>query len=596
MSDSTGSSKALDISALRKVFRFIGPYRREFYFGMGLVIFLSIVTSARPVLIQKAIDESILIRDKVLLIQLSTLILALMVLESFAQYFYSYLANFLGQNIIKDIRASLYKRLMHFKLSFYDRTPVGNLVTRAISDIEVISEIFSEGLLVIIGDVLKVVAMLVAMFYFIDWRLNLIALSVLPFLFIATRWFQKNIKISFQEVRNEVANLNAFVQERLTGMSVVQIFGREKAEFEKFKIINARHRDANIKGIWYFSIFLPLLDLISAVSIALVVSAGSWWAISGQNITLGELTSLIMFINMIFRPLRQLADRVNSLQMGIVASNRVFALLDNAELMEADTSTTPMPPITGHVQFENVTFGYKSDETVLHNVSFEIEAGKTLAIVGATGAGKSTIIQLLSRYYQPQSGTIYIDGIDISKVALQSVRSQMAVVLQDVFLFSDSIFKNITLGQPYTLEEVEEAAQKIGILPFIRSLPGGWDYNVRERGATLSTGQRQLIAFLRAYLVRPKIFILDEATSNIDSQTEQMVQKAIEQITQGRTSIIIAHRLSTILHADKILVLKKGKIIEEGTHQELLKNKGYYSKLFEIQFASLTEQISDLNS
>ncbi|MFN4298960.1 MAG: ABC transporter ATP-binding protein [Thermaurantimonas sp.] len=593
MSESSYTSTALDISALRKVFRFIGPYRKEFFYGMGLVIFLSIITSARPVLIQKAIDESIITRDKTLLIQLSTLILALMVFESIAQYFYSYLANFLGQNIIKDIRASLYKRLVHFKLEFYDRTPVGNLVTRAISDIEVISEIFSEGLLVIIGDLLKVVAMLIAMFYFIDWRLNLIALSVLPFLFVATRWFQKNIKISFQQVRNEVANLNAFVQERLTGMSVVQIFGREKAEFEKFKIINARHRDANIKGIWYFSIFLPLLDLISAISIALVVSAGSWWAVSGQDISLGELTSLIMFINMIFRPLRQLADRINSLQMGIVASNRVFSLLDNIEFPESDTSTSLMPPIVGQVRFENVTFGYKADETVLHNVSFEIEAGKTLAIVGATGAGKSTIIQLLSRYYQPRAGAIYIDNIDISKVSLQSLRGQMAVVLQDVFLFSDTIYKNITLGQPYTLAEVEEAADRIGIMPFIRSLPGGWDYNVRERGATLSTGQRQLIAFLRAYLVRPKIFILDEATSNIDSQTEQMVQKAIEHITRGRTSIIIAHRLSTILHADKILVLKKGKIIEEGTHQELLKNKGYYSKLFEIQFASLTEQVSD---
>lgn len=583
------TSKTFDFHALRKVFRFIPPYKGHFYAGMGLVLFLSVVTSARPVLIQKSIDDAILPGDMRLLIVLCVWILALLMLESIAQYFYSYLANFLGQNIIKDIRSALYRKLMQFRLSFYDRTPVGNLVTRSISDIEVISEIFSEGLLVIIGDLLKVAAMLTAMFYFIDWRLNVIALSVLPLLYISTRWFQKNIKISFQQVRNEVANLNAFVQERLTGMGIVQIFGRERAEMEKFMAINARHRDANIRGIWYFSIFLPLLDLISAISIALVVSIGSWWAVSGQNVTLGELTSLILFINMIFRPLRQLADRVNSLQMGIVASTRVFALLDDLNDIEISERKKTMPPIKGNVRFENVSFGYKPDEPVLHNVSFDIQAGQTIAIVGATGAGKSTIIQLLSRFYEHQSGTIYIDNVDITTVSLESLRSQIAVVLQDVFLFSDTILKNITLGQPISLEEVEDAAATIGILPFIKTLPGGWDYNVRERGAALSTGQRQLIAFLRAYLTYPKIFILDEATANIDTQTEYFLQQATERITEGRTSIIIAHRLSTILHADKILVLKKGKIVETGTHTELLKNKGYYSKLYDIQFSSLTE-------
>ncbi len=587
MTNTSDSPQTFDIRTLKKVFRFVDPYKRVFYIGMSLVIFLSIITSARPILVQYSIDDAILPGDMHLLLVLCIWILVLMIAESIAQYFYSYIANFLGQNIIKDIRSALYRKLMYFRLSFYDRTPVGNLVTRSISDIEVISEIFSEGLLVILGDLLKVAAMLAAMFYFIDWRLNLIALSVLPFLFVATRWFQKNIKVSFQQVRNEVANLNAFVQERLTGMGIVQIFGREKAEFEKFKAINARHRDANIRGIWYFSIFLPLLDLISSVSIALVVSAGSWWAVQGQKISLGELTSLIMFINMIFRPLRQLADRVNSLQMGIVASNRVFTLLDDTENTETAESETPMPPIRGHVRFENVTFGYKPQEVVLHNLSFEVEAGQTLAIVGATGAGKSTIIQLLSGYYKQQSGTIYIDDIDISKVSVFSLRSQMAVVLQDVFLFSDSIFKNITLGQHFSKEEVKAAARDIGLLSFIESLPGGLEYNVRERGASLSAGQRQLIAFLRAYLTRPKIFILDEATSNIDTQTESLIQQATERITKGRTSIIIAHRLSTILHADKILVLKKGRIVETGTHNELLKSKGYYSRLYDIQFATM---------
>lgn len=581
-------NNTFDLTALRKVFRFLGPYKKKFYAGMGLVILLSVVTSARPILVQKAIDDAILLSDYRLLLNFSVGILLLMIAECIGQYFYTYLANFLGQNIIKDIRASLYKQLMSFRLSFYDRTPVGNLVTRSISDIEVISEIFSEGLLVIIGDLLKVAAMLFAMFYFIDYRLVLISLSVLPLLYIATRWFQKNIKISFQQVRNEVANLNAFVQERLTGMSIVQIFGREKEEYEKFKRINARHRDANIKGIWYFSIFLPLLELLSAVSIALVVSVGSWWAVSGMDVSLGELTSLIMFINMIFRPLRQLADRVNSLQMGIVASSRVFNLLDDQHEPEKEQGKV-MPPIKGHIVFDKVTFGYKPNEWVLKDLSFEIPSGTSLAIVGATGAGKSTIIQLLSRFYDQQSGRIYIDGIDISTVSLSSLRSQMAVVLQDVFLFSDTILKNITLGQPYAQKEVEEAARQIGILSFIESLPGGWNYNVRERGATLSTGQRQLIAFLRAYLARPAIFILDEATSSIDSQTELLVQGAIEKITQGRTSIIIAHRLSTIQHANNILVLKKGKIVEMGTHQQLMKNNGYYSKLYEIQFAHIAD-------
>lgn len=579
----------LDISTLRKVFRFIGPYKKTFYAGMVLVILLSVITSARPVLIQYSIDRAIIPGDMKLLLILSTWILGLMIVESIAQYFYTYIANFLGQNIIKDIRSALYQKLLNFRLTFFDRTPVGNLVTRSISDIEVISEIFSEGLLVIIGDLLKVTAMLGAMFYFIDWRLNLIALSVLPFLYLSTRWFQRNIKISFQEVRNEVANLNAFVQERLTGMGIVQIFGREKAEMDKFKAINARHRDANIRGIWYFSIFMPLLELISAVSIAMIVSAGSWWAATGGDVSLGELTSLILFINMIFRPLRQLADRVNSLQMGIVASHRVFALLDNQDNLEENVSETAMPPIRGYVRFENVTFGYKHDETVLHDISFEVEAGQTLAIVGATGAGKSTIIQLLSKYYQLQSGKIYIDNIDINTVSTPSLRSQMAVVLQDVFLFSDTIYKNITLGQPYSREEVSAAAEEIGILEFIESLPEGLDYHVRERGAALSTGQRQLIAFLRAYLTKPKIFILDEATSNIDSQTEHLIQKATERITEGRTSIIIAHRLSTILHADKILVLKKGRIVQTGTHAELLRQKGYYCRLYEIQFESMTK-------
>lgn len=589
MTSTPDSTNTLDIKTLKKLFRFVHPYKKLFYTGMGLVIFLSVITSARPVLIQHSIDDAILPGDMHLLLVLSSWILGLMIAENIAQYFYSYIANYLGQNIIKDIRSALYRKLMYFRLSFYDRTPVGNLVTRSISDIEVISEIFSEGLLVIIGDLLKVTAMLLAMFYFIDWRLNMIALSVLPLLYVSTRWFQKNIKVSFQQVRNEVANLNSFVQERLTGMGIVQIFGREKAEFEKFSKINARHRDANIKGIWYFSIFLPLLDLISAVSIALVVSAGSWWAVQGQNISLGELTSLILFINMIFRPLRQLADRVNSLQMGIVASNRVFTLLDDTTNTESSESEIPMPPIKGYVRFENVTFGYKPQEIVLHNLTFEVEPGQTLAIVGATGAGKSTIIQLLSAYYKHQSGTIYIDDTDISKVSVFSLRSQMAVVLQDVFLFSDTIYKNITLGQPFSREDVKSAAREIGLLDFIESLPGGLEYNVRERGASLSTGQRQLTAFLRAYLTKPKIFILDEATSNIDTHTEFLIQQATERITEGRTSIIIAHRLSTILHADKILVLKKGRIIEMGTHAELLKHKGYYSRLHDIQFASMNK-------
>lgn len=609
MSDVSG--KAFDLNLLKRIMRYVSPYKKAFYWAIVLTVVLGGLTTARPILIKYTIDHFVMEPNAQGLLLFSLLMLLLLLAESAVQFVFIYLANYLGQSTIRDLRIKLYRHILRFKLKFFDTTPIGTLVTRAVSDIETIADIFAEGLLVIFGDLFKILVMVLAMFYFFDYRLVLLALSVVPVLYFATRWFQVAIKQSFQDVRTEVANLNAFVQEHLTGMNVVQIFNREKAEMEKFKVINKRHQDANIRSIWYFSIFLPVIEILSAVSIGLVTWFGGLQVVNGYSkwsvqlwlsdlfqwevmpderlITLGELTAIIIFINMLFRPLRQLADRFNTLQMGMVASDRVLKLLDMEDRIE-DTGTKTLQKVEGSIVFENVEFGYKEDEPVLKGISFAVQPGETLAIVGATGAGKSTIINLLNRFYEINSGSIKIDGTDIRDFTLSSLRSHLAVVLQDVFLFSDSIYNNLTLQEEIDLNKVREAAQFIGVDAFIESLPGGYDYNVRERGTMLSAGQRQLLAFLRAYLINPSVLILDEATSSVDTHTELLIQKAIDKITHGRTSIVIAHRLATIKKASRILVMDKGKIVEEGTHHSLLAMGGYYSRLYEMQFSALDEE------
>ena len=606
MAEQEISGKAFDLKQLRKILRYVKPYRLAFYGGIALTIILSGLTTARPILIQHVIDNFILKPNPDQLLNYTLLISGLLVIEASVQFVFIYSANFLGQSIIRDMRIELYQHILSFKLRYFDRTPIGKLVTRAVSDIETIANIFSQGILVIFGDLFKIFVMVFAMFYFFDTFLVLIALSVVPVLYYATRIFQVKIKSSFQDVRTQVAALNSFVQEHITGMNIVQIFNRERSEMEKFKEINDKHRKANIRSIWYFSIFLPVIEIMSAISIGLVVWYGGLQAadmsdkhslellykqwmdlpISQQDrqITLGEITAVIIFINLLFRPLRQLADRFNTLQMGMVASERVFRILETDSHI-ADNGEDELPRVKGEIKFENVTFGYTPDEPIIKDVSFTAEAGKTLAIVGATGAGKSTIVNLLSRFYEIWEGSIKIDGKDIREFTLENLRSHMAVVLQDVFLFSDTVYNNITLEQEWISEsEVKEAAEIIGVHDFIESLPGTYDYNVQERGNMLSVGQRQLLSFLRAYVSDPSILILDEATSSIDTESENQIQNAIDKLTEGRTSVIIAHRLATIKKADKILVMDRGKVVEQGSHEELLAHKGYYHNLYEMQF------------
>lgn len=606
MAEQEISGKAFDLKQLRKILRYVKPYRLAFYGGIALTIILSGLTTARPILIQHVIDNFILKPNPDQLLNYTLLISGLLVIEASVQFVFIYSANFLGQSIIRDMRIELYQHILSFKLRYFDRTPIGKLVTRAVSDIETIANIFSQGILVIFGDLFKIFVMVFAMFYFFDTFLVLIALSVVPVLYYATRIFQVKIKSSFQDVRTQVAALNSFVQEHITGMNIVQIFNRERSEMEKFKEINDKHRKANIRSIWYFSIFLPVIEIMSAISIGLVVWYGGLQAadmsdkhslellykqwmdlpISQQDrqITLGEITAVIIFINLLFRPLRQLADRFNTLQMGMVASERVFRILETDSHI-ADNGEDELPRVKGEIKFENVTFGYNPDEPIIKDVSFTAEAGKTLAIVGATGAGKSTIVNLLSRFYEIWEGSIKIDGKDIREFTLENLRSHMAVVLQDVFLFSDTVYNNITLEQEWVSEsEVKEAAEIIGVHDFIESLPGTYDYNVQERGNMLSVGQRQLLSFLRAYVSDPSILILDEATSSIDTESENQIQNAIDKLTEGRTSVIIAHRLATIKKADKILVMDRGKVVEQGSHEELLAHKGYYHNLYEMQF------------
>jgi ABC-type multidrug transport system fused ATPase/permease subunit len=579
------AAKAFDTHLFKRILKYTKPYKFRYYGVILFAISLSVFAALRPYLLKQTVDEYIAPKDKYGLLFYVTIMGVVLLLETFSQFFFVFWANLLGQDIIKDIRVKLFKHMLSFRMKYFDNSPVGMLVTRSVSDIEQIARIFSQGLFMIISDVLKMIVVMIFMFY-MNWRLTWIVIIAMPVLVYITRIFQKKMQVAFEEVRNQVANMNTFVQERVTGMKIVQLFNREAIEFEKFKEINQKHNKAWIKTIFYNSIFFPIADIISSLTLGAVVLYGGFHILDGDKFTtFGDLFSYTMFIGMLFNPLRQIADKFNEMQMGMIAANRVFDILDSNADVQID-GTKVASHFQGNIRFENVRFSYIENEEVLKGVNFSIKKGETIAIVGATGAGKSTIINLLNRFYEINSGVIYVDDQNINDFQLESLRAQIAIVLQDVFLFADTIHNNITLNNPaISREEVIEAAKKIGVHKFIKTLPGGYDFDVKERGVMLSSGQRQLIAFLRAYVSNPSILILDEATSSIDTYSEELIQKATERITQGRTSIIIAHRLATIMNADKIIVMDKGQIVEEGTHQELVnKAAGYYKNLYDSQF------------
>ena len=583
MASKTGN--AFDFDLFKRLLRYTNPYKLTFYFVAITAILLSFFAVARPYLLQVTIDDSITPKDNGNLIFYVSLMIGFLILEVTSQFFFIYFANLLGQNVVRDLRVNLFKHMLQFKMKYYDKSAVGRLVTRAVSDIETISSIFSQGLFMIISDLLKMIVVLGFMFYK-SWQLTLLVITVLPFIIYATRVFQKKMKIAFEDVRTQVADLNTFVQERITGMKIVQLFNREKSEYNNFKNINDRHRKAWVKTVWYNSIFFPIAEMSTSITAGLIVWFGGLQAVNDNpNITLGVIIAFIELSQMLFRPLRQIADKFNTLQMGMVAANRVFGILDTDSTI-SDEGEKQLQSIKGDIEFKNVRFSYVEGEEVLRGVNFRAKAGETIAIVGATGAGKSTIINLLNRFYEIDSGTIAVDGIDIKDVTIKSLRSEIAVVLQNVFLFADTIMHNIKLDNPdITEDDVIKAAKQIGIHDFISSLPNGYHYNVKERGVMLSSGQRQLISFLRAYVSNPSILVLDEATSSVDTYSEQLIQEATDKITKGRTSIVIAHRLATIKKADKIMVMDSGEIVEMGTHDELLlKENGHYRKLYEVQF------------
>ena len=569
------------MTVLRQLYTYVKPYQKQFYFLVVLTITLAILAPTRPYFIQIAIDEHVAVGDASGLLRIITLLVGLMVIQALAQWAHTYYSGWIGQVIIKDIRVRLYKHLLKLRLQFFDNTPIGRLVTRNVSDIETLADVFSEGLAAIIGDLLQIITILGVMFY-IDWKLTLVSLSTLPLLVISTYVFKEKIKVTFNDVRNAVANLNSFLQEHITGMTIVQLFNREKREYEKFKEINREHRAAHIRSVLYYSIYFPVAEIIQAIGIGLVVWYGAV-GVLGMELQIGILISFIMYLQLFFRPIRMIADRFNTLQMGVVSSSRIFKLLASSEHIANEGSFSP-EKVQGNVCLDQVWFAYKEEDYVLKNISFEVKKGQTVALVGATGAGKSSIINLISRFYEINKGAIRIDGTNIQEFELSALRKHIGVVLQDVFLFSSSIYQNITLGNPnISREQVLEAAELVGAAKFIEKLPGGLDYNVMERGATLSVGQRQLISFVRAMVYNPEILILDEATSSVDSETEQLIQDSIEKMMQGRTSIVIAHRLSTIQKADQILVLHKGEIMERGTHESLLEQDGYYTQLHQMQ-------------
>jgi ATP-binding cassette subfamily B multidrug efflux pump len=583
--EKTSSGNIIDFKILKRLMQFVRPYQARFNMLLVLTVLLGLLTPLRPMLIQRTLDVDVAVGNYAGMVNMMLLLLALLIIQTAVQYSHTYISGRIGQFIIRDLRIQLYEHIINLRLRFFDKTPIGRLVTRTISDVESLADVFSEGLAAMAGDLLQIIFILGFMF-FTDWRMALVSLSTIPLMLISTYVFKEKIKVAFNDVRNAVANLNSFVQEHITGMSIVQIFGNEKKEFAKFNEINEEHRDANLKSVLYYSIYYPIAEIISAMGIGLLVWYGANGIIHEQStgITIGTLTAFIMYIQMFFRPIRMIADRYNTLQMGIVSTSRIINLLDNQEF-KMTNGTHQANEIKGAIQFKNVWFAYTDNEYVLKNINLTIKPGETIALVGATGAGKSSVINLLNRFYDINRGSIEVDGIEIKEYELVSLRQNIGIVLQDVFLFSNSIRYNITLGKPNITDEmILRTADSVGALAFIEKLPGKLDYNVMERGATLSVGQRQLLSFIRAMVYNPRILVLDEATSSVDSETEEMIQKAIEKMMVNRTSIVIAHRLSTIQKATKIVVMDKGEIMEWGNHEELLAKDGYYAQLHRIQF------------
>jgi ATP-binding cassette subfamily B protein len=579
------SGEIVDTQVLKQLYTFVKPYKRQFNFLIFLTVALAILAPTRPYFIQIAIDDYVTVGDTVGLLQIIYLLIGLLIIQAIVQWAHTYYSGWIGQVIIRDIRVKLYKYLLKLRLKFFDNTPIGRLVTRNISDIETLADVFSEGLAAIIGDLLQLVTILGVMFY-IDWKLTLVSLCTLPLMLISTYVFKEKIKVAFNDVRNAVSNLNSFLQEHITGMNIIQIFNREEREFQKFQEINKEHARAHIRSVLYYSIYFPVAEIIQAIGIGLVVWYGAI-GILGMELQIGVLISFIMYLQLFFRPIRMIADRFNTLQMGVVSSSRIFKLLDSTEYIDNEGDFAP-EKVKGNIKFNQVHFAYVDEDYVLKDITFEVKSGETVALVGATGAGKSSIINLISRFYEINKGSITIDGHNIKDFELGILRKHVGVVLQDVFLFSNTIYYNITLGNPdISREQVMYAADLVGAKRFIERLPGGLDYNVMERGATLSVGQRQLISFVRAIVYNPEIIILDEATSSVDTETEELVQEAIYKMMRGRTSIIIAHRLSTIQKADKIIVLDKGEIVESGTHDYLIELGGFYTQLHQMQLKTM---------
>ena len=575
-------NKKLDVGLIRRILSYTGKYKTLFFSALFLTLMLSALAVVRPLLISESLNEYVVKHKDINgLTRICLFIFGFLIIEAICQIINMRITSLLGQNIVKDLRNQVYKHILHLRNTYFDNSPVGTLVTRAVSDIESLNDVFSQGFIVIAGDLVMLTTFITVMLLK-NWVLALLALSTIPLLFVATALFKQGVKKTFTMVRNAVSALNTFTQEHITGMKLVQLFNKEEQELEKFKQINAQHRTANIKSIFYYSVFFPVVEILSSISVALII----WFAgIKGKTyqISLGDISFFVMMVNMLFRPIRMLADRLNTLQMGMVSAERVFKVLDTEEHI-SNQGTLPFNGVLNSIEFKNVWFSYANNHYVLKDVSFVIDAGETIALVGSTGAGKSTIINLLSRFYEINQGKILIDGKNLIDFELDSLRKNTGVVLQDVYLFNDTVLNNITLNNPeISLEKVKEATFQIGLMDYIQSLPGGFNYVVTERGQSLSAGQRQLIAFIRAFVYQPKVFILDEATATIDTPTELLIQKAVEKISSGRTSIIIAHRLSTIRNANKVIVFDKGEVVEQGDIPTLLNTNSRFKKLYEVQ-------------